>query len=77
MRRGGALCLVVQRLYPSIAKAVVTCATHPMFHGGCLLQLLFGLNEIYRTKQVNMYTCRQEDAPSNPFQHMDGGTGGE
>lgn len=77
MQRGISLCLVVEYLFPYIAKAVTSCVTAPTFHGGCLLHLLFGLEDIHLTKQVNTYTCRPEIAPANPFQHMDGVVSGK
>ncbi|GMH38264.1 hypothetical protein BSKO_06148 [Bryopsis sp. KO-2023] len=74
MQRGNGLCLVVQRLYRCIAKAVCESSTGAMFQGAVLLHLLYGLDDIYTTRQVNVFTCMQEFAPYNPFQHMDGAT---
>lgn len=72
MQRGDGLCVVLQRMVPSIAAATLAAPTSKAFQGGVLMQLLYIMEDIYRTKQVNVRTTMVEEAPDNLFEHMDG-----
>lgn len=72
MQRGDGLCIVLQRMVPSVAAATLEIHTAEAFHGGVLMQILYILEDIHRTKQVNVRTIRIEEAPDNLFAHIDG-----
>ncbi|GMH37540.1 hypothetical protein BSKO_05413 [Bryopsis sp. KO-2023] len=72
MQRGDALCLVVQKMVECVLGVVPEIQTSPLFQGGVVMEILYCLDEIYRSVQVNGRTQLLEAAPSNIFAHMDG-----